>query len=210
MHRQHRQKRNKRTGDQHREHIAEVRAGRHLDVLEHVGEGAAPLQDALLQHHQAFFQQDDIGRLLGDVHRTVHRNPDIRRAQCRGIVDPVAHKAHHVAVGLEQAHDALLVRRREPGEHVGGFHSHRQIGIAHTLNVIAHQQTLLLQAHLPADFGRNQFVIARKNFYCDPVLGQGFECGCGAFLGRVQESHIANQRQFLLVSQAVSVAPCSH
>jgi hypothetical protein len=48
-------------GHQHREDVAEIGAGGHLNVLEHVGEGAAPLQHAFLQHHQALFQQDDPG-----------------------------------------------------------------------------------------------------------------------------------------------------
>src|ERR1035441_1653345 len=45
------------------EHVAEVRAGRHLDVLHDVAEHASAFQHTLLQHQQAVFQEDDeIGR----------------------------------------------------------------------------------------------------------------------------------------------------
>ena len=51
----HGQEGQQRRGGQHREHIAEVGAGGHLDILDHVGVGLAPLDDALFQHHQVFF-----------------------------------------------------------------------------------------------------------------------------------------------------------
>ena len=78
--RQHRQERQEGTGHQHAEDIAEVGAGGHFDVLEHVGEGAAAFDNPLLQYHQAFFQQNDIRRLAGDIHRPVNGNANIRRA----------------------------------------------------------------------------------------------------------------------------------
>ncbi|MNT01745.1 hypothetical protein D3C72_1362250 [compost metagenome] len=136
MHRQHRQERNERTGDQHREHVAEVGAGGHLDVLEHVGEGAPPFEYALLQHHQALFQEDDVGGFLGDVHRTVHGYTDVGGAQGWSVVDAVTHETDHMAVAFEDAHDALLVRRRQFGEDVGGLYGNRQFGIAHAFNVV--------------------------------------------------------------------------
>ncbi len=210
VHRQHRQKRDERTGHQHREHIAEVRTGRHFDVLEHIGEGPAPFQHALLQHHQAFLQQDDVSRFLGDIHGTVHRDADICRTQRRGIVDAVAHKTHDMAIGLEQAHDTFLVRRRQSGKHVGGLHGHRQLAVAHALNVVAHQQTLLFKAHFTADLGRDQFVVTGQDLDRHPVLGQGFKRRRSALFGRVEERHITDQRQFLFIAQAVGLAPLGH
>ncbi len=79
--RQHRQERQKRACHQHAEDVTEVGAGGHFDVLEHVGEGAAAFDHALLQHHQALFQQDDIRRLAGNVHRAVDGDTNIRRTQ---------------------------------------------------------------------------------------------------------------------------------
>ncbi len=210
MHRQHRQERNKRTGHQHREHIAEIGTGGHLDVLEHIGEGAAAFEHALLQDHQALFQQDDVSRFLGDVHGAVHRNTDIRRAQRRRVVDTVAHKPHHVPVGLEQAHDALLVARCQLGEYVGGFHGLGQLGIAHVFNSVTHQQALLFQAHFAADFGRHQLVVTGQHFDRHTMGFQGLECRRGALLGWVEKRDIADQCQVFFIRQAVGVAPRRH
>jgi hypothetical protein len=70
---------------------------------------------------QVFLQQDDVGGLLGDVHGRVHRDADVRHMQRRGVIDAIAEEADHMAVALEQAHDALLVRGREFGKHRGGL-----------------------------------------------------------------------------------------
>ncbi len=44
----------------------------------------APFDDAFLQHQQALFQQDDVGRFLGDVDGGVDRNADVGGFQRRG------------------------------------------------------------------------------------------------------------------------------
>ena len=103
------------------EHVAEVRAGAHADVLEDVDEDLAAFQHAFLQHHQALFQQDDIGRFLGDIHGVIDGDADIGGAQGRGVVDAVAHEPDDVALALEGLDDALLVRRGEAREDVGGL-----------------------------------------------------------------------------------------
>ena len=121
MQRQHRQEGQKRTRDQHRKYIAEIRAGRHLDVLEHVGERAAPFQHTLFQHHQTLFEQDQVSRLLCDINCGVDRDPDVGRAQGRCIIDAVAHEADHMAIVVQHAHDALLMHRAQlgkPGGHI--------------------------------------------------------------------------------------------
>ena len=56
----HGQEGQQRRGGQHREHIAEVGRGSHLDVLDHIGVGFAAFDDPLLQYHQILFQQDNI------------------------------------------------------------------------------------------------------------------------------------------------------
>ena len=94
--RQHGQEGQECAGPHDAEHIPEVGAGRHLDVLDDVAEHAPAFQHALLQDQQAVFQQDDVGRLLGDVHRAVHRNAHIGGLEGRRVVDAVAHEAHHV------------------------------------------------------------------------------------------------------------------
>ncbi len=117
LQRQHRQERQEGGGHQHREHIAEVGTGGHADVLQHVVERAPAPDDTFLQHHQVLFQQDDVSRLLGDVHCTVHTYADIGRTQCRGIVDAVTEEADHLALGAQLAYQPFLAQRRQPGEH---------------------------------------------------------------------------------------------
>ena len=72
--------------------------------------------DALTDQAQLVAQQDEIGRLLGHVHRVVHRDADVRGMQCRRVVDAVAEKAHHVAGLLPRADDALLLVGIDLGE----------------------------------------------------------------------------------------------
>ena len=60
MHAHHRQEGQQRRSCQHREHIAEVGGGGHLDVLNHVGIGLAAFDNALLQNHQILLQQNNI------------------------------------------------------------------------------------------------------------------------------------------------------
>ena len=115
-----------------------------------------------------------------------------------------------MAIGFEQAHDALLVCGRQLGEHIGGFHCNRQFSIAHALNVIAQQQALLVQPHFPADFRRHQLVITGQHFDRHAVLSQGFKRRRRALLGRIKECHVANQGQLLLIRQGISVAPRLH
>ena len=82
----------------HGEHVAEVRAAAHHDVLDDVGEGAPALEHALVEHAQIVLQSRIIGRgLLGDVDGAVDRDADIGGMQRRRIVDAVAEKADDVA-----------------------------------------------------------------------------------------------------------------
>ncbi len=115
--RQHRQERQERARDEHAEHVPEVRARRHLDVLDGVAERLPPLEHALLQHHQALLEQDDVGGFLGDVHRGIHRDAHVGLAQRAGVVDAIAHEAHGVAARAQRAHDAHLVVGRQLREH---------------------------------------------------------------------------------------------
>lgn len=107
----HGQEGQQRRGCQHREHIAEVGAGRHLDVFDHIGVGLAALDDALLQHHQVFFQQDDVCRLLGYVHGGIHRDADVSSFHGCSVVDTVPHKAHGVAIFPQDGHHPCLLVR---------------------------------------------------------------------------------------------------
>ncbi|MNV17119.1 hypothetical protein D3C71_1079020 [compost metagenome] len=115
-----------------------------------------------------------------------------------------------MAVALEQAHDAFLVRRGEFGENVCGLHRHRQFGVAHAFDVVAHQQALLLQPDFAADLRGHQFVVAGQHFHCHAVGSQRLERRRGAFFGWIKECHVTDQRQCLFIGETVGVASLDH
>ena len=106
----------------HAEHVSEVGAGAHLDVLDDVAEDLPALDDAVLQHEEAFFEEDDVGRLLGDVDRGVDGDAHVGRLHREHIVDAVAHEADDVPLGPQRLDDLLLLVGREPGQHIGFIH----------------------------------------------------------------------------------------
>ena len=77
---------------------------------------ARPSRTPSHQDAQVLLQQDDVGRLLGHVHRVVHRDADVGGVQGRGVVDPVAHVADDVAGLLQGQDDPLLLVRLHLGE----------------------------------------------------------------------------------------------
>jgi hypothetical protein len=103
-------------GGRHAEHVAEVRAGGDVDVLERVGEGDAPLFDAAAEDLQAGPEQDEVGRLAGDVHGPLDGDADVGIVEGRGIVDAVAQVADDVSGLLEGPDDALLLVGIDLGE----------------------------------------------------------------------------------------------
>ena len=201
--RQHRQERQEGAGHQHRQHVAEVGAGRHADVLQQVAEGGAALHHAFVQHHQALLQQDDVGRLLGDVHGRIHRDAQVGRAQRRRVVDAVAHEAHHMALGAQRAHDALFVQRAQLGEDLVRLDCRGQFGIAHGLHLVAQQRLPLWQAHLGAHLRSHLRVVAREHLDRHPMGRQGAQGWGGRFLGWIQKGDVAHQHQVGLIGHAV-------
>src|SRR5579871_623353 len=104
----HRHERQEDAGAQHAEHVAEVGAGTHLDVFDDVAEHLAAFQHAFLQHQEVLLQQDDVGGLLGDVHRRVHRDAYVGGLERRSVVDAVTQKTHYVIFAVQSADDARL------------------------------------------------------------------------------------------------------
>ena len=58
----------------------------------------AALDHTFFQHQQTFFQQNDIRRLLGDIHGGIDRDADVGVAQGRRVVDAVPEEADDVAI----------------------------------------------------------------------------------------------------------------
>src|SRR5664280_2581402 len=162
--RQHGEEGQERAGPHDAEHVAEVRAGRHFDVFDNVAEHAPAFQHALLQHQQAVFQEDDVGGFLGDVHGAVDRDAHIGGFQGRSVVDAVAHESQYVALALERADDAFFVRGGQPGKDAGGAGGFGQLRVVHRLDLGAEQDVLYRHAHLLADVGGDDLVVAGEDF----------------------------------------------
>ena len=116
--RQHRQEGQNEGGGRHREHVPEVRARPHHHVFHHIAEGAPALAHAALQHRKIGLEQDDVGRILGDIHGRIDGDADIGGMQGGGVIDAVAHEAHHMAAPLQGQDDAVLLGGRDAAEEV--------------------------------------------------------------------------------------------
>ena len=119
LNRRHRQKRQEDAGAEHAEHVAEIRAGAHLDIFGDVAEHFAALDHAVAEHRQALFEQDDVRGVLGDVDRAVHGYADIRGLQRRSVVDAIAKESDDVSLPVQGVDDRSLLRRRDLGKHGG-------------------------------------------------------------------------------------------
>ena len=69
---QHGQERQEGTGRHHAEHVSEIGAGRHLDVLDDVPERLPSFQYTVFQHHEVLLQQNDVRTFLGNVYRRIY------------------------------------------------------------------------------------------------------------------------------------------
>ena len=203
LNRSHRQERHEDARPQHAEHVAEVAAGPHADVLEDVGEDLASLDHALFQDQQGLFQQDHVRRLFGDVHGGIDADADVGGAQGRGVVDAVAHEADGVLAGLQGLDDALLVSGRDAGKQRGLARRVGKLIVGHLLDLAAEQHELGGQPDLLADLAGDQIVVAGDDLDRDAVALQGLDGRRGGLLGRIEEGDIAVQDQVALVGLGV-------
>ncbi|MPN61976.1 hypothetical protein SDC9_209722 [bioreactor metagenome] len=98
MNRQHRQERNKRAGHQYRKDVAEVRTGGHIQIFNDVAEGLTAFDHPFFQHHQIFFQQNNIRGFSCDIHSRIDRNPYISGFHGTGVIDPITQKPSGVPI----------------------------------------------------------------------------------------------------------------
>ena len=154
------------------------------------------------RHHQILFQQDDVRRLLGNVHCGVHRDADVCGFHGSGIVDAVTHKAHGVAIFPQHRHNPCLLIRGELGKNIGGFRCPGQLGIAHVFEIRSQQHIAHLQPHLLADGAGNLVVVPGQDFGRHAMILQSPDGIRSGLLGRVKESQIADQHHITLVLDA--------
>ena len=79
-------------GDSGAEHVPEVRRRAHQDVLDGVGERAASFADAVGEHAEVLFEEDDVGGVFGDVRSGLDRNPDVGGVERDRVVHAVTEK----------------------------------------------------------------------------------------------------------------------
>lgn len=194
----HRQERQEGAGRHHAEHVAEVRTGRHLDVLDDVAEGPAPLDNPLPEHHQILLEQDDVGALLGDVHGRIDRYADVRLAQGRRVVDAVAEESHRMLRLLQQGDDLRLLQRRDLREDRSLLHGPAQL-LALQLLEFAAGEGLARDAHLAGDGAHHGVVVAREHLHLDAVVLQLADGACGRGLRRIEEGEEADEHHVALV-----------
>ena len=156
-------KRQEDAGPQTLNMLPKFELARHLDVLDDVAEHAAALQHALLQNQQAVFQQDDVGRFLGDIDRAVDRDPTSAAFRAGASLMPSPMNPDHVSVALQRPDDAFLVRRDQPGKDVVVSSGLGQLRLAHRLDLGAEQEVLRRHAHFLADVGGDDLVVASQD-----------------------------------------------
>ena len=129
--------------------------------------------------------QDDVCRLLGDIHCAVHRDADVALAHGQRIVDAVAHIAHGVPVRLERGNNPLFLRRGELGEQAAFPHGLAERLVAHGFHIHPCQAVLGIHADFAAHLDGHAFAVSRQHDNFDAVLLQRRNGLGGALLGRV-------------------------
>jgi hypothetical protein len=170
--RQHREEWQEDAGDDHAENVAEVRARGHLDVFDDVGEGLAAFHHRFLQHQKALFQQNDVGRLLGDVDRGVYRNPNIRILEGCRIIDAISQVANGMPVPLQRANDARFLDGRHLREDRSRLGRFLELNFGQFFDVLAQYCVLDGQTHLFANLAGNNFIVAGDNLDRYTMLAQ--------------------------------------
>ena len=189
--RQHRQERQEDAGAEHAEHVPEVRAGAHLDIFDDVAEHLAALDRPVVQHGQALFEQDDVRRFLGDVHRGIDGDADIGRLQRRAVVDAVAEIADHVATQVQRLDHPRLLRRGNLGEHRDLLGDRAQFGVRQRLQFMAENDAVHRQVDLAADRAGDHVVVAGEDLHADAGGMQQLDRRHRAFLRRIEEGDVA-------------------
>ena len=87
MHRKHRKERKEDACDKYREHVSEVAADRHLQVLGHVCESASSLDNAFIKNHEILFEKDIDEELLSVMVPSMIIQPLVENSIKYGIKD---------------------------------------------------------------------------------------------------------------------------
>ena len=176
----------------HAEHVAEVRARAHLDVLDDVAEHLAALDDAVAPARSRLFSSRMMSADSLAMSTAVSTEMPTSAVLQRGaVVDAVAQEADDVAARWQRRDDRRLLRRRKLGEHRWRLDELGELRVAQRLDVAAENDALDRQPDLAADLAGDDLVVAGENLDLDAVRGQRRDRRAGALLGRIEKGDVA-------------------
>ncbi|MNX81251.1 hypothetical protein D3C86_1129340 [compost metagenome] len=156
-----------------------------------------------MQDCEASLQEDDARRRPGHIDRRIDRDPHVRVAQARRVVDPVPQIAHHVPAHLEGAQHPDLLLGRHSREDTHPLDQQREGALADPLQVPAEHQAPRVQPHGLADVPRHPLVVPGEDHHPDPVRGKGLQGRPGVRARRIVEGDEAEQAKLALVLDPV-------
>ena len=180
-------------------HIAQIGTRSHLDVFDNVAEGLAAFYDAVFEYEQIFFEQDYIGRFPCDIDGGSTEMPT-SDALGRSVVNAVTEITDNMAVVMKGAYDALLLERSESCKD-GCCSACPRVPCLSSVQCLAERTARV-------DLTSRQIFLLTSSL--SPVstlnyaeLLNGFYRFFGAWLGRVEEGDIAEQREIALVGDGI-------
>ncbi len=199
LRREHRQERQRQRRHGHAQHVSEVRARTHEQVLHDVREGAPPLEDAAVEHLQTSFGQEDVRGLARDVDGARDRDAHVGGVQRRRVVDSIAEKPHDVTRPLQREQDARLLAGAGAREDVHALDDSREGAVGQPVDVRAEEDRLGVDSHGRADVTGDGPFVARQHLHRHPVATQRLDGSRGLRQRRVGERHEPLQLEIALV-----------
>ena len=157
-----------------------------------------------MQHAEAALEQNDISRVLCDIDRAGHRDPDICGVQRGGIVDSIAEKADDVTAVLQREDYAVLLRRRYAGKDIRLFGHVREGRVIQASEIVAQDHFSAVDSNLRADVPGYQFIVAGQDLDLDTVSPQGGDRLGRTLKRRIGERQESQQNQIVLVADGQS------
>ncbi len=159
-----------------------------------------PFDDAVGEHAEILVEQDDVGRVLGDVGAGVDRDTDVGVVQRDRVVHPVAHERDVGAAQPLHAHDARLRVRARRARTRSWCRSRRRARsslIASTWSPVERAEDL--EPDVLAHLDRDEVAVAGDDLHRDAEPAEPRERGTGVGLGPVDEHEEPGEREVLLV-----------
>ena len=198
--RQHRQERQEGRCPGCAEHVAEVARRPHQHVLDRVGEDAAAFGDPVREHVEVLLQQDDVGGVLGDIGRRVHRDADVGRVQGQRVVDAVTEERDVDPGAALRTDDPRLLLGAHPREDRRRTYEGDQVVVVDASRASAPVTVpVTARPRSRQTFAATAALSPVTTFTEMPRAASRARAARRAVLGGVEEDEEAGQRQVLLV-----------